>query len=148
MRGFKMESSGDQIRYRYQCINLKQSICTASVKYGAYDDHGNGNSHYIDRFPVDCQSDGYVYGFQFENPNNGNARYKVECCTVQSSWTSAATCYSNSTTPSAYASDDINLLDRQEIWCNGGYALSYFRYRNANSLTQLKIDYRCCKIYA
>ena len=143
-----MESSGDQIRYRYQCINLKQSICTNSVKYGDVSDHGDGNSHHIDRFPVDCLSDGYVYGFQFENTGNGNARYKVECCTVQSSWASLDNCYSRSTTPSAYANDDINFLDRQEIWCESHYALSYFRYINVNSHTQLKIDYRCCKIYA
>ena len=148
MRGFKMESSGDQIRYRYQCTKLKQPICTNSVKYGTNDNHGDGNSHHIDRFPVDCQTNGFVYGFRFENTGNGNGRYKVDCCDIQSSWTSSVSCYSSSTTPTDYANNDINFLDRQQIWCNSGYALSYFRYFNVNSYAQVKLDYRCCKIYA
>ena len=143
-----MESFGDQIRYRYQCIKLKQTICTNSVTYGNEDDHGNGDSHFIDRFPVDCQTSGYVYGFQFENANNGNGRYKVDCCTIQSSWTSSVSCYSSSTAPTDYADNDINFLDRQQILCKSGYALSYFRYFNEKDHTQLKLDYRCCKIYA
>ena len=148
MRGFKMESSGNDIRYRFECINMKQSVGSNSVKYGPDDDHGNGNTHHIDRFPVDCNSDGYVYGFQFENLGNGNGRYRVNCCTVKSSWASSVSCYYGSTTPSDNGgNNDINFLDRHQAWCNSGYALSYFRFSNVNGYTKFQMNYRCCKLY-
>ena len=147
MRGFKMESSGDNIRYVFDCIHLKQSICSTSTKQGANSDHGDGDSHYIDRFPVDCSSTGYIYGFQFSNLQNGEGRYNVECCTIQSSWTSSVSCYTGSTPFSDNGGHNLHFLDRHQVHCNTGYALSYFRYSNNNAYTQFQLSYRCCRIY-
>lgn len=147
IRGFRMESSGDNIRYVYECINLKQSVCTSSVKNSNDADHGTGKLINIDRFPIDCGNSSYLSGFMLKRTTEPMAHYRMECCEATPSLSSAVDCYTGSTSYNDRRSDDLNLLDRHQVWCNTGYALSSFKYLNNGDYTQLKMEYRCCKLY-
>lgn len=149
MRGFRLESVGDDMRYQFECIILKSSsICSDSVKYSTASHYGYGDMKNIDRFPVQCDKDGYIRGFHLQEDSTPLYRYQVHCCLVTSELASAASCYVASTPFTDRGDDDLNFLDRHQIWCNTGYALSSFQYENSVNSNELRLNYRCCRIYS
>lgn len=147
IRGFKIEASNTDIRYVYDCLELKKTFCSSSVLHGSNEDFGSGNMDHIDRFPADCGTYGYMFGFLFERYSGVSFRYHVHCCTVSGEWTSAMSCYTGVTGFNDNGGGRLFFIDRHQVWCNTGYALSYFKYENNGDYTQIRLHYRCCKIY-
>ena len=75
----------DQVRYRYQCCNVKDKSVNVScyTDNTSYTDRGNGKVFYFDRQSVFCKPE---YGLSFfhleKNKDNTKIRYQYRCCTL------------------------------------------------------------------
>ncbi|XP_065069653.1 uncharacterized protein LOC135694729 [Rhopilema esculentum] len=138
--------SGTNIRYNYKCRKFQGGFCTVSRKTGTWQEHGNGDIHYIDRQTIECGTKGYVTYFRLETIDP-NARYIYDCCHVSTpSWESAVTCTSHAT---PWVADGAVVdFDRfGSVSCPSGYGLSYFRFFYRNNHAEVRVEFRCCKFY-
>lgn len=83
---FKMErdSTGTKMRYRFGCSPVSGAGSCRSVTTPVNDD-GGGNTHFLDRHNVICNSNEIMTRFVLRRPAAGKINYEYRCCAVASS---------------------------------------------------------------
>ena len=96
LRRFKLERSGNKIRYKYTCCNLPKATCSFRKVKNSYTVDGGGNSVYLDRQHVSCGARGLLNEFWLRKySGSGKYRYQYYCCDLSSQ--SSLHCYDDAT---------------------------------------------------
>ena len=81
---FQLESTPDDIRYRYECLQYDDSEISCRFGYTAFSDPGPvGSLVQLDKHAVRCNPNEVLAGFKLEANDMGDVRYEFSCCTQQ-----------------------------------------------------------------
>lgn len=134
----------NQLRYDYKCLGA--SLETPSgVRYTAQEPSGCGNNDcgntvYLDRHNVDCNSNP-ILNFKLESNPQDLINYKYQCGNNElTECTSRTTNWDEESSNSAF-------LDRHDVKCNPDEVLTQFQLvRNYNDAdNKFRYNYKCCK---
>ena len=145
---FRLQRSGNNMRYQFKCCKLGNSVCTSKPRVTESSDNGSGKFVHLDKLEVDCGLSGYISGFNVErNKAQDKFRYKYYCCNYQQAdLNRQPTCYISQT----YLTDDgkgkVYFLDRQAVSCRKDHALSSFVLERNSDHTKIRYRFRCCKL--
>jgi len=146
LRSFKLERSGNKIRYKYTCCNLPKATCSLRKVQNYYTVEGGGNSVYLDRQYVSCGARGLLNEFWLlrRGRRHGKYRYQYYCCDLSSQ--SSLHCYDDATLFTNDGGGNMVYLDRQTVRCGSGYFLQSFRLNRNVDHDRVRYLIRCCEI--
>ena len=143
LRSFKLESSGNKIRYKYTCCNLPKATCSLRKVQNSYTVEGGGHSAFLDRQLVFCGTRGLLNEFWLRS-GIGKYRYQYYCCDLSSQ--SSLHCYDDATLFTNDGGGNMVYLDRQTVRCGSGYFLQSFRLNRNVDHDRVRYLIKCCKI--
>ena len=146
LRSFKLETSGNKIRYKYTCCKLPKATCSLRKVQNYYTVEGRGNSIYLDRQHVSCGARGLLNEFLLKRMHRGMDKYTYQyyCCDFNSQ--SSLHCYNDATLFTNDGGGHMIYLDRQLVRCSSGYFLQSFRLNRNVDHDRLRYIIRCCEI--
>jgi len=128
----------DKIYFSYQCYTFP-AVCTNSKPYyTAYT--SDVDMAQLENHVVDCPEHHALQGWTIQQEPS-KMRIKYDCC--KATFTAPENCEDMSTTPNDYASGGTIYLDRHNVQCNLGLALTSWQYKKVSS-DQFQISYTCC----
>lgn len=130
--------SYNKIQYNYTCHTGHEGNLT-QMNSGDNDD-GGGNSVYLDRHSVNC-GDQFINQFRLTRPSNNTIRYDYKCNDTP---VDKSTCRTDKISPQEDGGGNMIYLDRQNVNCNEGEALTNFRLTRPSNNT-IAYEYTCCK---
>ena len=145
------------IRYRYQCCSLPTNPGSSVVPHycgftkevtNTFTYDGKGNAVYLDRQRVECTQRGLLNDFWLERnpPHNNRVRYHYYCCSIRSIYWNRLSCQTKVNVFTYDGEGKLFYLDRQDVRCDSGYYISYFRLERNGAGDSWRYIYRCCKI--
>lgn len=75
----KLVRNGYQYQYQYQCIPSTQTLNCRQTST-PWNDEGGGNSIFLDRHDLKCNSDEAISEFKLVRDGNGKYQYQYTCC--------------------------------------------------------------------
>ena len=145
MRYFRLQRSGNSIRYQFLCCTLQPYTVTAyPTKYTPFNADGNGDFVYLDRHQPYCWNYGNSFIRYFRLGRNGGHnqwRYQYGCSNVNK----AISCYDRHTGFTYDGNGRVEYLDRNFVYCNSGYFIQSFRLQRNSGHNHIRYWARCCK---
>jgi hypothetical protein len=140
LRSFKLERSGNKIRYKYTCCNLPKATCSLRKVQNYYTIEGRGNSVYLDG------ARGLLNEFLLKRMHRRMSKYTYQyyCCDFNSQ--SFLHCYNDATLFTIDGGGHMVYLDRQLVRCSSGYFLQSFRLNRNVDHNRVRYIIRCCEI--
>jgi hypothetical protein len=128
----------NHLQYNYTCHTGHKGNLTD--KKTADNDSGGGNLIFLDRHTVDCE-DKFINQFKLLTQSAGTMRYDYKCSDTP---VDTETCRSDKISPQEDGGGNVIYLDRQNVSCNEGEALTKFRLSRPSGNT-VAYEYTCCK---
>lgn len=140
----RLQKSGPNIRYQYNCCSKKIPGCTLKRKFTKFSSNGGGKLNIFNKHKLNCGPDGYISQFNIErNQPRNQFRYEYYCC-IPRLKKGKPKCYSSRTPFSDSGNEKIYYLDRHVISCHIGYALTSFVMEKKSNGKRIRYHYSCC----
>ena len=154
IREFQLERPTDNsIRYRYHCCRFSHSsFCKPRREVSTKFTYIGPAFYYLDRQTVDCGNrKGVLMQFRLVGGSKAPGgsthtwKYVYSCCDIYPGFT--VTCQDrNSMISKRQGNNDVFLLVKQRVRCEKYEYLSSFHLKTLSHATEVKYEYRCCKI--
>lgn len=129
----------DQIYYDYTCLDGFRNTTSNQKETGA-NDWGGGNTIYLDRHEVNCDKK-FLNRFKLKRPSENTIGYDYTCNSAE---VDESTCRNVKIDPQEDGGGNSIYLDRQNVACGAGEAMTRFRLTRPSGNT-IAYDYTCCK---
>lgn len=130
--------SYNKIQYNYTCHTGRDGKLTQ--KNSGDNEDGGGNIIYLDRHSVNCE-DQFINQFRLTRPSGNTIRYDYKCSDTP---IDEGTCRTDRIAPQEDGGGNLIYLDRQNVSCKDGEALTKFRLTRPSGNT-VAYEYTCCK---
>jgi hypothetical protein len=139
---FQLTRAGaNTINYRVHCMEGVDSG-KSNWKYTTADEDGGGDVRYLDRHKVDC-GDKAISDFWLKNQGDGTMKYAFKCSDLVHD---NNMCYETITPFDEDGDGNMVYLDRHNVECGEGYALTSFGLERNSNDNRITYRYNCCRM--
>jgi hypothetical protein len=139
---FQLTRAGaNTINYRVHCMEGVDSG-KSNWKYTTADEDGGGDVRYLDRHKVDC-GDKAISDFWLKNQGDGTMKYAFKCSDLVHD---NNMCYETITPFDEDGDGNMVYLDRHNVECGEGYALTSFGLERNSNDNRIAYRYNCCRM--
>lgn len=141
INGFKLERDGNEIYYKYTCLEGVNSSSSPTL-VTSQESHGSHNKVYLDRLHPDCGAkpiSKFKYMYGEASFNNDKGWYAGNCSDLSHN----GNCRDVYTDWNEEAKHKVVYLDRHNLQCDSNEAMTDFKYERDGG-GKMRYKYRCC----